>query len=584
MAITKDGARCYVTNSNDDTVSTIDLAEGRVLNTFSVRPAQDIGYGQMPVSCALSADEKRLFVTCGGGNSVAVIDLPGAPKVAGYLPAGWFPLAVARVGSGLAVASSKGIGARPDNPARGYGVHASVGMVQVIPEAEIYKLAAHTKQVAMNNAWSAGKGEARADRKPVPIPERVGEPSVFRHVVYIIKENHTYDLDLGDMQEGNGDPKLCLFPEEVTPNAHALAREFILLDNAYTSGTNSADGHQWVASSIANGYMEQNYNAHERSYPYDGGDPLSTSPTGYLWTQAAKAGKSVRVYGEFVDKPKVIDPSTGRAPNWKQLWDDYKSGANKMQISAHTSQAALRPHMHPTFIGFPSIVSDQWRADQYIAELKEFEAKGSMPDLSIMLLPNNHTSGTRAGMPTPRAAVADNDLALGRIVDAISKSRFWKETLILVVEDDSQLAFDHIDGHRMPVQAISAYTRRKSVNHEPYNHTSFARTIGLVLGLPPMNRFDRTGLPLTACFTNKPDIAPFNYRPAKIALDEMNPSPKALNGEAKRWAVASQKLDLHDVDRVDPNIVGRAVWHSVRGSAAFPSASFNPPEEPDDDD
>lgn len=575
------GDTLYVANSDEDTVSIVDVDERKVRRSISVRPDEDPGFGQIPTDVALSDDEKRLFVTCGGGNAVAVVDL-GRRKVTGYMPAAWFPIGVVQREGRLVVASAKGIGARPENAAGKYRVHASVGTVQFIAPGDYQDLPSLSRKVAENNRWG-GELPARKGVAAVPIPERVGEPSLFKYVVYIIKENHTYDLNFGDMAEGNGDPKLCLFPEEVTPNQHAIARQWVLLDNTYTSGTNSADGHQWTTSSTANSYMEHNYNAHARSYPYDGGDPLAYSPQGFLWTQARAKGLSVRVYGEFVNKPKVTDPATGKTPNWKALWADYKAGGNKYRITADTDNAALKPLLHPNFIGFPQIVSDQWRADQYLAELKQFEQKGSMPQLTMMLLPNDHTSGTSPSMPTPRAMTADNDLALGRILEALSRSRFWKETLVLVIEDDSQFGLDHVDGHRTVAMVASPYTKRRVVISEPYNHTSFARTIGLVLGLPAMTRFDRTATPLTECFTGTPDFSPYQALPNRIPLDEMNPPARALNGVRRQLAEASARLDWSDVDRADAGVVARAAWHSVRPKEPFPVHAFHPAEDDDDE-
>lgn len=583
MALSPDGRTLYAASSGDDTLSVIDLPERRVQLELSLRPKGDTGYGQIPTSLALAPDGETLYAACGGGNAVAVVRLGSRPQVTGYLPAGWYPTAIGLAGEQLVVASAKGLGSRPERMDRRFGVHQSVGTVQFVSAADRKELARHTRQVAQNNRWGE-EPSARTGRAPVPVPERVGEPSVFKHVVYIIKENHTYDLTLGDMPEGNGDKSLTLFGEEVTPNQHALARDFVLLDNTYTSGTNSADGHQWTGSAVGNGYIEQNYSAHSRSYPYDGGDPLAYSPEGFLWTAARKKGLDVRVYGEFVNRPRIAWAGTGpvKLPTWKALWDDYQAGTHQFRITAETDNAALRPFLHPRFIGFPSIVSDQWRADQYLADLKEFERTGQMPRLSILLLPNDHTAGTRPGMPTPRAAVADNDLATGRIVEALSRSRFWKETLILIIEDDSQLGVDHVDGHRTIAFCVSPYTRRGAVVSEAYNHTSFLRTMELVLGLPAMTRFDRSAISLAACFARQADLKPFRHRPARIALDELNPAAASLRGEARRLAAASDRLDWSDLDRADASVVARAVWESRRPGQPFPWHAYHPVEDEDD--
>jgi DNA-binding beta-propeller fold protein YncE/phospholipase C len=583
VMFTRDSRLAGVANADDDTLDAVDVASGRVIASMSVRPPDDPMFGQMPTDMAISDDGRTLYATCGGGNTVAVIDLV-AERVQGYIPTGWFPVAIAQRNGTLFVASTKGIGARLANRNGAYNVHSTVGTVQFIAPKDRSDLPGLTRQVASNNRWGASELPPRPGVKPVPVPERVGEPSVFRHVVYIIKENHTYDQDLGDIPEGNGDARLVMFGKDVTPNLHKIAREFVLLDNTYTSGTNSADGHQWTSASMANAYVEQNYAAHARSYPYDGGDALAAPPKGYLWNAAKKAGISLRVYGEFVDKPSIKDPDTGRTPSWTECWKDYRSGANRIVIRSDTSTKALKPYLHPNYIGFPQIVSDQWRADTYIADLKRFEKAGRMPRLQILLLPNNHTSGTSPSMPTPRAMVADNDLATGRIIDAISHSKFWKETLILVIEDDSQFGVDHVDGHRTMAFCVSPYTKRGVVVSEMYNHTSVVRTMELVLGMPAMNRFDRTATPMTACFNTKPDYRPYTHLANRIALDEMNKPASALSGEARRLALASSRLDWSDLDRADPATVTRAVWSAQRPGVPFPTRYYRPPMDKEDED
>jgi hypothetical protein len=578
LALSRDGRSLYVSNSGDDTVSEVDVAGRRIRRSVSLRPAKDALFGQMPMDVSLSPDGAWLYAACGGANAVAAIRLPSF-KVAGYIPGGWGPIAALRASNTLIVASSKGEGSRWKNKNGVFGVHRSVGMVQLIPGADGLDLAALTRTVAANNRWVGAELPARKGIAAVPVPERVGEPSVFKHVVYIIKENHTYDADLGDLKEGNGAPSLVSFGRKVTPNEHALAREFVLLDNTYASGTNSAEGHNWTDSSIANGYMEQSYDAYQRSYGSD--DPLDYSPKGFLWTAAIRAKRSLRVYGEGGNHPIIRDPATGKRPTWTQLWNDRKNGTHRYEMRSNTDRKALKPYMHPVYISFPQILSDQWRADVYLKDMAAFEKSGHMPALSILGLPNNHTSGTKPGMPRPRAAVADNDLALGRIVEGISHSRFWKDTLILVVEDDSQHGVDHVDGHRTLAFCASAYTRRGAVVSVPYNHTSLVRTIELVLGLPAMTRFDRTATPMTACFTTKADLRPYAHRPNRVPLDEMNPRLSALKGEALRLAKASMALDFSEVDRANPTILARAAWQQQHPTRPFPWSHFHPPAEDD---
>jgi YVTN family beta-propeller protein len=575
LAVSSDGGTLYVANSDDDTIELVDTKARQLRQRVVLTPAQDVGFGQMPTDLAVSEDGKWLYVTCGGANAVAVISLPEL-KIVGYVPTGWFPIAVAEHGGSLLVASSKGLGSRLRYQNRGFASHLGVGTVQFIDQAARSDLAELSRRVASNNLWKAPDSPARPAAKPVPIPSRVGEPSVFKHVVYIIKENHTYDLDFGDLPEGNGDKSLCLFGQAITPNEHALARQFVLLDNTYACGTNSADGHQWTDAALANAYLEQNFDAYVRSYPYEGGDPLAVSPAGFIWNAALRAGKSIRVYGEFANKSRVTDPLTGKTPTWTQLWNDYRSGARKYLITANADNATLKAHLNPTYIGFPLLVSDQWRADQFLAELKSFDRRNAVPALSILLLPENHTAGTKPGMPTPRAQVADNDLALGRIVEGLTHSKCWKDTLILVIEDDSRFGLDHVDGHRTLAFCISSYTRRGAVVSEPYNQTSLVRTIGLVLGLPPLNRFDRTATPMRACFTERPDFRPFVHVPNRQALEEMNPPLAATRGQSRRLAQASNHLDLSEPDRADAPIVARAAWSQQRPHEPFPWQRFKP--------
>jgi len=579
LCVSSDGKALFVANSDDDTVSIVETQTKRIKQTFAVGPFADPGFGQMPSGLALSEDGATLYVTCGGGNSVAVVALPH-PHILGYIPTGWYPIAVAERSGTLFVASSKGIGPRIPDKDGNFGVHNSIGIVQFI-KIDPNALAGFTDQVKANNHWGAYELKARRHIAAVPVPERVGEPSVFKHVIYIIKENHTYDLTLGDVPEGNGDKALCLFGEDITPNHHALARQFVLLDNTFTSGTCSADGHQWCDSAVANDYMERAYGAYKRSYPFDGGDPLAYAPTGFIWNAALKAGKTVRVYGEFVNHPKVVDKVTGATPTWAQVWQDYKTNTGKYSITAETDNLALRPILHPNYIGFPLTVSDQWRADVFIEDLARFETTGKMPSLCLLELPNDHTGGTSPVYPTPQAFVADNDLALGRIVEAVGKSKFWKDTLILVIEDDSQFGIDHVDGHRTTAFCVSPYSRRGVVVSVPYNHTSLVRTIGLVLGIPAMNRFDRTATPMAACFTSTPDFHPYTHIENRIPLDEMNPKTASLHGAALDLALASLRQNWSAPDKANAAVVARSVWYAQRPNQAFPVRYFHPNKDQD---
>jgi DNA-binding beta-propeller fold protein YncE len=537
----------------------------RPLRTISISP--DGVTGQLPTAVALSDDGRLLFVACGGSNAIAVISLLEASPTIRYIPTAWFPMALAYSDGTLIVACAKGLGAQLDSPGRARDVFSITGGLEFIKPADWQPLEKLTERVASLNAWRV-ELPPRDGVLPRPIPERVGEPSVFRHVVFVIKENLTYDAVLGDLDFGEGDPSLTLFGSEVSPNHHSLASEYVLMDNVYTTGTNSADGHYWTTSAIANSYVEQNFGSKVRTYPFDGDDALAASPGGYLWSRAAAHGLSVRIYGEFVNAP-LISPPPGTPISWRALWDDYISGANRFVIKADTNNVSVKPFLHPRYIGFPTTVSDQWRASEFLKDLQVFEETGDLPRLIVMLLPNDHTTGTAPGFPTPRAAVADNDLALGRIIEALTKSKFWRETLILVIEDDSQLGLDHVNGHRTIAFAVSPYTKRRSVDSTLYTHLSFVRTAALVLGLPAPHRLERAAVPLRASFTVDADYTPYIARRNRVALTELNPPLSQLSGEALDLARACERLDWSDVDRADAPTVARAVWKSVR-SEEFP--------------
>src|SRR5262249_49132510 len=337
-----------------------------------------------------------------------------------------------------------------------------------------------------------------------PIPTRVGDRSPITHCVYIIKENRTYDQVFGDMPRGNGEPSLCLFPEAVTPNHHALVREFVLLDNFYVESEVSADGHEWSMGAYATDFVEKpwpiSYRGEKRApYPSEGNKPvfaIARPSGGYLWDKAAAKGVSYRSYGEFVEN--------GKTP------DDPSS----------TVVEALKGHFDPKFRGFDMDYPDQKRADRFLEELAGFEKAGEMPRLIVLRLPNDHTSGTRPGMPTPTAFVADNDLALGRVVEGLSRSRFWKGLAIFVVEDDAQNGSDHVDAHRTVALAISPYIKKGSVDSTLYSTSSMLRTMELILGLEPMSQFDASARPMFASFASQPDSAPSTHRPACLELSE----------------------------------------------------------------
>ena len=602
MAASKSGKFLYVANANSDTVSVIDTATDKVVETIDCKPEAKLPFGTGSNAVALSDDGTRLFVANGTGNCVAVVSLgslaggppaagePVPSKVLGMIPTGWYPGAVRLSADGkrLLVANVKGHGAlqprkvepKPkkdgkgdgDDPAapqkRGHNSHDHLGSVSLIdlPDAEALKK--YTETVNANNRLGyslAGMEKPRPDAKPVPVPERHGEPSVFEHVIYVIKENRTYDQVFGDVKEGNGDAGLCIFGEEVTPNHHKLAREFVLLDNFYCSGVLSADGHSWANAAYATDYLEKQFGQFTRSYPYEGSDPLAFPTSGFLWDNALAHKKSFRNYGEFVKS--AYEP---KGAKWADLFADYSNGTSKVKVTATPNLRSLDKYTHPNYPGFPLTTPDVYRAKLFLDELKEFEKKGEFPQLVYVFLPADHTNGTRPGSPTPRAMVADNDLALGMVVEAVSKSKFWAKTCILVTEDDPQNGFDHVDGHRTVGLVVSPYTKRKAVDSTCYNQTGMVKTMELILGLPPMTQLDLSATPMRGCFTDRPDLTPYAAAKNKIPLDEMNKPVEKLSGRAKEFALKSLALELEQEDRADEETFNRILWFSVRGGEPYP--------------
>ena len=599
LVLSPDGSLLYVACANADRVAVIDTTALAVADEIDVRPHPGLLFGSAPNALALSPDGNRLFVSNGTNNAVAVVDIagndklwegppgpdqrpgsgPGGPshsRMVGFLPTAWYPAGLVHDAkrNEVIVANLKGTGSwdRRRKPAEGWNSHDYLGSVSIIPLPPDDTLPALTRRVLENNRLTESLDALLPPRPgvpPRPVPERIGEPSVFEHVIYVIKENRTYDQVLGDLPGGDGDPKLCLFGEAVTPNHHALAREFALLDRFFCSGVISADGHQWTDEAYVVDYIEKFFGGWVRSYPFPGGDALAYSAGGFLWDNALARGRTFRDYGEFMDAKIRFRDGSSAKPTFLDCWEDYRNGGKKIEIRAVPNLATLEPYHCPTSIGFPLIVSDQHRVDQFLNELKGFETSGGFPNLSIVFLPNDHTMGAVPGAATPRAAVADNDLALGRLVEAVSRSRFWPTTCILVTEDDPQAGFDHVDGRRTVGFAISPYTRRKKVVRTEYNQTSLVRTIEQILGLPPMNQIDAAAAPMRDCFTDRPDFTPYTARPANIPLDELNARIEDIRDpDQRRWALASMELPLDEPDEADEDTFNRILWHTVKGGDA----------------
>jgi len=603
LAVAPDGRHVVCANSAGDTLSILDAATGDVVDTaWTKRTPADL-YGAMPNALAFSPNGERLYVCNGAQNAVAVMawepEEKGGTKLLGLIPVGWHPGAVVvdPARQRLAVANIKGLPVKPKprGASEGFNSHHYHGSVSILPIPGDDDLPPLSERVARNMRAGAIRdalAPPRPGQPPRVIPERIGEPSLIEHVVYVIKENRTYDQVLGDMPQGNGRPELCIFGAEITPNQHALASEFVLLDNAYCCGILSADGHNWSTSAVATNYLERSFAGFPRSYP-DGmedadTDAIAWSPAGFLWDNAVKHGKTIRNYGEFM-MPRVgwRDAKRPGRPDFAACFSAWRAGpdAGEVRFASEPAIESIRPFSPSDCVGWDMSVPDQFRADFILRELADYERQGRYPNLVIICLPQDHTSGTDPRCPTPAACVADNDLALGRIVAALSKSRFWPKMAIFAIEDDPQDGWDHVSGYRTTVYVAGPHVKRRATVSTRYNTTSILRTIGQILGMPPLNQFDASATPMTDCFTDIADPTPFVARPATVPLDQMNADPKAiLDPVLKAGALASAAMNFREVDKAPEDALNRVLWHAMKGSAApYPSWATRGGDDEDDE-
>lgn len=581
--------RLYVANGNTDSVSVIDTRDNRVTRTIELQPFTQRAPGIAPTALAIAPDGSRLYVACGGINAIAVVDTAEG-NISGLIPTAWYPngLAMSRDGKRIAVSSLLGAGSGWRDEPRKRFVHSYRGSVAVIDVPGEAQLASYTTAVAENNHLAVGPAEpvpvASGNAEAIAIPARSGEPSLIEHVVYIIKENRTYDQVFGDIAKGNGDPSLVMFGEEVTPNQHRLADEFVLLDNFYATGGNSGDGHQWVTQANETAYaLWPGYRG--RSYPFDGSDPIAYSHSGFIWDAALARGATVRVYGEYAGRMNETNYSQriGLLERWRQ-GDDF---TREWNIVAPIEP--LNKILAANYPSYTNAIPDVVRAQIFRADLSKWEQEGSMPNLVILQLPCDHTYGTRPGATTPKAMVADNDLATGQIVEALTKTRFWKKMAIFIVEDDAQNGVDHVDGHRTLALAVSPYSRRGHVDSTFYSSQSILKTIELILGLPTLSLFDLIANDMRASFDDTPDYTGYTAVAPAQSLFEENPQLEALNGPARLAALDSMKMRWEVPDAAPTERLNRILWGSIRGwNTVYPApknAVFAPLAlDVDDDD
>ena len=557
LLLNKTGTRLYVASASTDRVAVIDTRKRLQVAELRDPPPAGPDEGSTPNALVLSADESQLYVAEADANAVAVFDLSAlssgrlttaVDRLVGRVPTGWYPAALALLDTSLIVANAKGVGthANADGPGprlslehQGSGKNGTLGQLTgSLSIIDTHVLTAsnmpnHTARVARANGWNA---TTRMQRMPP-----------FKHVIYVIRENRTYDQVLGDLASGDGDTSLVYFGKSVTPNAHVLAERFGTFDRFFVNAEVSADGHNWTTAAYATDYVEKtvqpNYSGRGRTYDYEGSnrgvipnDDVNEPASGYLWDLAAKRGISLRNYGEFVVPEKV---PAGTAPSFR------------------ATKTALAPHTNTEYPGFNLDIRDQNRADIWIAELAVYAERGTMPSLEIVRLPNDHTSGGAAGKPSPRAAAADNDLALGRIISALSHTQFWSSTVVFVLEDDAQNGPDHVDSHRSPLLVISPFNR-PGAYHRFTNTTDILKTIEGLLDLGSLSHFDFFGRPLVDVWAPDADTTPYEVRQPLVSLDERNP-------RVSRGSLESLSLHLSSEDESDDDEFSRILWHVVKG-------------------
>ncbi len=566
MTLTKDGKFLYVANGNDNSVSVIETSTQKVIEVFSSALFPKSPAGSTTNAVALSENEELLYIANADNNCLAVFDVeePGNSKSLGFIPTGWYPTSIKVWKNNIWVANGKGATslANPKGPnpylkrtdSTQYIGALFKGTLSIVPEPGQQELSLLSSAVYKNSPYNKEIEKIAMGEEGNPIPRKLGDASPIKHVFYIIKENRTYDQMLGDMSEGNGDSSICLFPQKVTPNHHALAREFVLLDNFYVNAEVSADGHNWSTAAYANDYVEKNwptsYGDRGGSYDYEGSREIAFPKDGFIWDYCQRAGVTYRSYGEFVSNGK-------------------------------TGLKSLEGHFDVDYPSYDLDIQDMVRVERWKYDFDSLLSIDAVPALNTIRLPNDHTYGARLGKPTPRAMVAENDLALGTFIEHLSKSKIWNESAVFVLEDDAQNGPDHVDAHRSIAYVISPFVKKKSVVSRMYSTASMLRTIELILGLPPMSQYDAAATPMWECFTATPDATGYVVRPATYNIKEMNKDNTAISRR-------SAEFNLAVMDAAPDLEFNEVIWKTVKGlNSTMPSpvrSAFVKHSEGDGDD
>ena len=545
MIFNKNGDVLFVANSMDNSVSIIDVKSQKVLEVLNAALYPNAPNGSTTNGLALSEDEKTLFIANADNNCLSVFDITklGESRSKGFIPTGWYPTSVRVVGNKIYVANGKGMSSMPnpqgpqphkkssDNKAGQYIGSLFYGTLSIIDMPDDKTMAAYSKLTYENTPYSKEKELVTEGEAGNPIPMRVGDASPIKYVFYIIKENRTYDQILGDMPEGNGDASICLFPEKNTPNQHALAREFVLLDNFYVDAEVSADGHNWSTAAYANDFVEKtwptSYGGRGGNYDFEGQRNIAFPKGGFIWDHCKRANISFRTYGEFADDKSA-------------------------------NYATLDGHFCKGYPDFDMNFQDVKRETIWEQDFDSLLRLNQVPRFNTVRFGNDHTSGLKKGAYSPEASIADNDLAVGRFIEHLSNSPIWKESAVFILEDDAQNGSDHVDAHRSTAYVISPYTRRKFHDKTMYSTSGMLRTIELILGIPPMSQYDAAATPMWRCFTSKADLTPYKVIDSKVSIDTRN---TAVN----KWSELSETFNLAQLDAVPDGIFNVVIWKAVRG-------------------
>jgi len=559
MVLSPDGSLLYVSDESGDGISVIDTKTFTVAQQFGTKPDASLPYGSLTTGLAFSPDGKVLYAANAGNNAIALID-PKHPQKGpyGFLAAGGFPGSVCADGH-----------------------HVYIGNVTPLKQGALQKVAIPQNKAQLDAYTATAKkgfhfidilraqAQANLHATPTPIPANPGEPSAIKHLVYIIRENKKFDQELGDIGMGNCDPKLVQFGDTVTPNAHSLAKQFLLLDNYYCNGVNSSDGHQWAIQGITTPYHEKDFSAGRCAYDF-GTDPLCYAGCGFIWDHLMRKGISFRNFGE-TDLAEVTPGKT-----WTNIYDAWKTHSDSVWYKCAYQLGSLEKYSDLRFPGWNLTITDQVRADRFIEALHEYEAKGTLPEFTIIYMPNDHTSGFGDGIPTPRAYVADNDLATGRVIEALTKSPFWKDMAIFVNEDDPQSGTDHVDAHRSVCYVASPFAKRHTLLSRFYNQSSVLHTICQIFGVQPMNQLVAMAPLMTDCFVNTPDFTGYTALTPKVAVNEMNPAKNKLGKTTAMLAPLTQRMDFSKPDMIDSDalLFSKYIWSTIYGERPFPAKYF----------